>query len=46
VRSLELAVAAAEGTVARLLEARADQAHLDARAIAGEHDLEGLDLRN
>jgi hypothetical protein len=40
--SLELAVRAADDTVARLLEARADQAHLDARAIAAEHDLDPI----
>jgi hypothetical protein len=45
-RSVDLAVRAADDAVARLLLARADQAHLDARAIAAEHDLEAVDLRN
>ena len=38
-RHLQRAVAAIDDTVARLLEARAHQAYLDARAIATEHDI-------
>jgi hypothetical protein len=39
-RALELAVHAVDDTVARLLEARAYQAYLDAHAIAAEHELD------
>jgi hypothetical protein len=45
-QSLERAVRAADDTVARLLEARADQAHLDAHAIAAEHDLNPIHDHN
>jgi hypothetical protein len=38
-RALQLAVDARHDTIARLFEARADQAHLDADAIAAEHHL-------
>jgi hypothetical protein len=44
--SLEQAVRAADDTVARLLEARADQAHLDAQAIAAEHHLNPIANHN
>ena len=38
-RALQLAVRADHDPSARLLEARADQAYLDALAIAGEHHI-------
>jgi hypothetical protein len=38
-RSLELAVQAHHDALARLFEARADQAYLDAQAIAAEHEI-------
>ena len=41
-RALQLAVNAIDDAVARLLEARADQAYLDAHAIATEHDLDAV----
>jgi hypothetical protein len=44
--SLELAVLAADDAVARLLEARADQAYLDAQAIAAEHHLDPVAHNN
>jgi hypothetical protein len=44
--SLELAVRAADDSVARLLEARADQAYLDAHAIAAEQDLDPVVRHN
>jgi hypothetical protein len=37
--ALQLAVEADHDPVARLFEARADQAYLDAHAIAAEHDI-------
>jgi hypothetical protein len=45
-RSLQLAVTAIDDSVARLLEARADQAYLDAHAIAAEHDLNAVQQTN
>jgi hypothetical protein len=41
-RALELAVDARHDTTARLFEARAHQAYLDATAIAAEHHLAPL----
>jgi hypothetical protein len=38
-RALELAVKAQHDSLARLFEARADQAYLDAQAIAAEHEV-------
>jgi hypothetical protein len=45
-RSLQLAVNAIDDAVARLLEARADQAYLDAQALATEHDLNPVQQTN
>jgi hypothetical protein len=38
-RSLELAVKAEDDALALLFEARADQAYLDAQAVASEHEI-------
>jgi hypothetical protein len=45
-RSLQLAVNAIDDAVARLLEARADQAYLDAQALATEHYLNPVQQTN